>query len=108
MGLSLNIPLKLLADVFVFNGEGSAFCYVLVQRLETLLFVLQVFQGPDEFLHCFYVKKLVDIIVVSEEIRWDFPGSFELAIFSNHSLDLFHESVFGVIAGDVEARLSVY
>jgi hypothetical protein len=38
---------------------------------------------------------------VSEEIRRDFPGPFELAVFSNHSLDLFHESVFGVVAGDV-------
>jgi len=95
----------LLADVLVFNREGSAFCHVLVQRLETLLFVLQVFRSSDEFLHCFDIEKLVDIVVVSKEIRWDFPRHFELAVFSNHSLDLFYESVFGVIAGDVEGAV---
>ena len=85
----------------VFNREGSALCNVLVQRLETLLFVGQVFRSSDELLHGSDVEKLVDIVIVSEEIRWDFPRPFELAVFSNHSLDLFHESVFGVIAGDV-------
>ena len=44
----------------------------------------------------------MDIVVMPEEIRRDFPRQFELAVFSNHSLDLFHESVFGVVAGDVE------
>ena len=67
--------------------------------------MLQVFRGSDEFLHGFHVEKLVDVVVVSEEIRWDFPRHFELAVFSNHSLDLFHESVFGVIAGDVEGSV---
>ena len=47
----------------------------------------------------------MNVVVVSEEIRWDFPRHFELAVFSNHSLDLFHESVFGVIAGDVEGSV---
>ena len=42
---------------------------------------------------------------MSEEVRWGFPRHFELAVFSNHSLDLFHESVFGVIAGDVEGSV---
>ena len=47
----------------------------------------------------------MNVVVVSEEIRWDFPRPFELAVFSNHSLDLFHESVFGVVAGDVEGSV---
>ena len=38
----------------------------------------------------FDVEKLVDVVVVSEEIRWGFPRHFELAVFSNYSLDLFH------------------
>jgi hypothetical protein len=65
----------------------------------------QVFRSPDEFLDCFDVEKLVDVVVMPEEIRWDVPGQFELTVFSNHSLDLFHESVFGVIAGDVEGAV---
>ena len=92
----------MLPNILVFDREGSTFCYVVIQRLEPLLLVLQVFWGPDEFLHGFDVKKLVDVVVMSEEIRWDFPGQFELAVFSNHCLDFFHESVFGVITGDVE------
>jgi len=44
----------------------------------------------------------MNVVVVPQEIRWDFPRHFELAVFSDHSLDLFHESVFGVITGDVE------
>jgi len=48
------------------------------------------------------VEKLMNIVIMPEEIRWDFPRQFELAVFSNHSLDLFHESVLGVITGDVE------
>lgn len=77
----------------------------MVQRFETLLFVGQVFRSPDEFLHGSDVEKLVDIIVVPEEVRWDFPRHFELTVFSNHSLDLFHESVFRVIAGDAEGSV---
>ena len=82
--------------------ERSAFCYVVVQRFEALFLVLQVLRGSDEFLHGFHVEKLMNVVVVSEEIRGDFPRPLELAVFSNHSLDLFHESVFGVVAGDVE------
>ena len=44
----------------------------------------------------------MDIIVMSEEIRRDFPREFELAVFSNHGLDLFDKCIFGVIAGDIE------
>jgi hypothetical protein len=47
----------------------------------------------------------MNVVIVSEEIRWDFPRHFELAVFSNHSLDLFHESVFGLVAGDVEGSV---
>jgi hypothetical protein len=36
-----------------------------VQGLETLLFVLQIFWSADKLLNGFYVKKLVDIVVVS-------------------------------------------
>ena len=65
----------------------------------------QVFRCPDEFLHGFDIEELMDIVVMPEEIRRDFPRQFELAVFSNHSLDLFHESVFRVIAGDVEGSV---
>lgn len=44
----------------------------------------------------------MNVVVVSEEIRGDFPCPFELAVFSNHCLDLFYESEFGVVAEDVE------
>jgi hypothetical protein len=91
---------KLLADVFVLKREDSALCNVLIQGLESFSFVLQVFWGTNEFLHGIHVEKLMNIVVVSEEIRWDSPRPFELAVFSNHSLDLFHESVFGVVAED--------
>ena len=47
----------------------------------------------------------MNVVVVPQEIRWNFPRHFELAVFSDHSLYLFHESVFGVIAGDVEGAL---
>ena len=33
------------------------------------------------------------------------PCHSELAVFSHHSLDLVHESVFGVVAGDVEGSV---
>ena len=62
---------ELFVDVVVLNGEGPARCDVLVQRLEALLFVRQVFRSPDELLHGFYVKKLIDVVVVSQKIRWD-------------------------------------
>ena len=90
----------MLADILVFDGERSTLCYVVIQRFEALFLVLQVFWGTNEFLHGIHVEKLVDVVVVSEEIRWELPRHFELAVFSNHSLDLFDESVFGVIAGD--------
>ena len=77
----------------------------MIQRFEALFLVLQVFRGSDEFLHGFHVEKLMNVVVVPEEIRGNFPRPFELAVFSNHSLDLFHESVFGVIAGDVEGSV---
>jgi hypothetical protein len=69
-----------------------------IQRFEALFLVLQVLRGSDEFLHRFHVKELMNVVVVPEEIRGNFPRPFELAVFSNHSLDLFHESVFGVVA----------
>ena len=53
---------ELFVDVVVLNGEGPARCDVLVQRLEALLFVRQVFRSPDELLHGFYVKKLIDVV----------------------------------------------
>ena len=43
----------------------------------------------------------MDVVIVSEEIRWDFPSLFELAVSSNQSLGLFHESIFWVVAVDV-------
>jgi hypothetical protein len=67
--------------------------------------VLQVFRGSDEFLHSFHVEELMNVVVVPEEICGDFPGHLELAVFSNHSLHLFYESVFGVVAGDVEGSV---
>ena len=95
----------MLADIFVFEGKRSTFRYVVIQRLEALLFVLQILRGPDEFLHCVHVEKLMDVVVVSQEIRWDFSRCFELAVFSNHGLDLFHESVFRVVAREVEGSV---
>jgi hypothetical protein len=47
----------------------------------------------------------MNIVVVPEEIRGDFPSPLELAVFSNHSLNLFHERVFGVVAGDAEGSV---
>jgi hypothetical protein len=76
-----------------------------IQRLETLLLVLQVLWGPDEFLHRFDVKKLVDVVVVSQEIGWEFSCPLELSVLSDYGLDLFHESGFEVIAGDVEGSV---
>ena len=96
----MNIPLRIACGHPRLRCERSTLCYVVIQRFEALFLVLQIFRGPDEFLHPFHVEKLVDVVVVSEEIRWEFPRHFELAVFSNHSLDLFHERVFGVIAGD--------
>ena len=98
---SLNIPFRTVSGLFVFDGEGSTFCDVLVQGLEALLLVFQIFRSSDEFLYGFDIKKLVDIVVVSQEIGWDFSRPFELSVFSDDGLDLFHESVFGVVAGDV-------
>ena len=77
----------------------------MIQRLEALLFVLQIFGSPDEFLHRFHIEKLMNVVVVSEEIRGNFPRPFELAVFSNHGLDLFHESVFRVVAREVEGSV---
>ncbi len=90
------------ADIFVFDGESSTLGDVQVQRLETLLFVLQVFRGPDEFLYGFYVKKLMDVIVVSQEIGWDFSRPFELSVLSDYGLDFLDECVFGVVTGNFE------
>lgn len=92
-------------DIFVFDGEGSTLCDVLVQRLESLLFVLQVFRSADEFLNGFHIKKLVDIVVMSQEVRRDFSRPFELRVFSDYGLDLFDKCVFGVVAGDFESSV---
>ena len=89
----------------VFDCERSTLCYVVIQRFEALFFVLQVFRGSDEFLHRFHIEKLMNVVVVPEEIRGDFPCPLELAVFSNHSLDLFDESVFGVVAKDLEGSV---
>jgi hypothetical protein len=92
---------ELFADCLIVDGKCTALCNILIQRFEALLLVLQVFWGTYEFLHGLHVEKLMNVVVVSEEIRWDFPRPFELAVFSNHSLDLFHESVFGVVTTDI-------
>jgi hypothetical protein len=68
-------------------------------------FLCSEYWSSYECLHGIHVEKLMNVVVVSEEIRWEFPSSFELAVFSNHSLHLFHESVFGVIAVDVEGSV---
>ena len=60
--------LKLLSDVLVLNGKGSALCDILIQRFEALLVVLQVLGYPNEFLHCLDIKKLVNILVMPEKI----------------------------------------
>ena len=93
--------LEVFADVFVVYSESPTLRYVWTQRLEPLLFVLQVFRGSNKFLHGRYIKKLVDVVVVSQEIRWEFPRAFELAVFSDDGLDFFDKRVFGVIAADV-------
>jgi hypothetical protein len=67
--------------------------------------VLQVFRGSNEFLYGFYVEKLMDIIVVPQEVRRDLPRSFELPIFSDDGLDFFDKRVFGVVAADVESSV---
>ncbi len=92
---------ELFADCLIVDGKTAPlFATSLIQRFEALLFVLQVFWGTNEFLHGLHVEKLMNVVVVSQEIRWEFPRPFELAVFSNHSLDLFHESVFGVVTTD--------
>ena len=67
--------------------------------------MLQIFWGSDELLHGFHIEKLMDVVVVSQEISWHFPGTFELAVLSNHGLDLFHESVFRVVARNFESSI---
>ena len=47
----------------------------------------------------------MDVVVVSEEIRWELPRHFELAVFSDHRLYLLNKRVFGVIARDVEGSV---
>jgi hypothetical protein len=73
-----------------------------IQRLEALLLVLQVFRSPDEFLHGFDIKKLVDVVVVSQEIGWDFSRPLELSVLSDYGLDFFDKCVFGVVTGNFE------
>src|SRR5207248_1586255 len=96
---------ELLANVFVFNCKGSAFRNAVIQRLKTLLLMLHVFRGSNEFLNGFYVEQLMNVVVVSQEIRRDFPRAFELAVFSDDGLDFFDKRVFGVIAGDIESSV---
>ena len=67
--------------------------------------MLEVFWGADKFLHGFHVEKLMNVIVVPQEIRWDFPRPFELAVFSNYRLYLFDKCIFGVVAKDVESSI---
>ena len=43
--------------------------------------------------------------MLPEEIRRDFPRHFELTVLSDHSLHLFYESVFGVVAEDIEGSV---
>src|SRR6266851_1993767 len=74
----------------------------MIQRFEALLLVLQVFWCPDEFLHGVDVKKLVDVIVVSQEIAWEFSCPLELSVLSDDSLDFFDKRVFGVVTGNFE------
>ena len=47
----------------------------------------------------------MDVVVVSQEIGWDFPRAFELAVFSDDRLDFFDKRVFGVVAEDVESSV---
>lgn len=47
----------------------------------------------------------MNVIVVSQEVRREFPGTFELAVFSNYRLYFFDKCVFGVIAKDVESSI---
>ena len=60
--------------------------------LKRFFLCAKVFRSSDEFLHGIHVEKLMNVVVVSEEIRWDFPRPFELAVFSDHRLDLFNET----------------
>jgi len=47
----------------------------------------------------------MDIVVMPEEIRRDFPRHFELAVFPDYGLDLFDKRVFRVIAGDFDSSV---
>ena len=60
--------------------------------------MLQVFGSPDEILHGFYVEKLMDIVVVSQEVRRDLSRGSELSVLSDYGLDFFDKGVFGVVA----------
>jgi len=67
--------------------------------------VRQVFRSPDEFLHGFDVEKLVDVVVVSEKIGWDFSRPLELSVLSDYGLDLFDKCVFGVVTRNFEGSV---
>src|SRR5579864_7107500 len=77
----------------------------MIQRLEALLLVLQVFWGTDESLHGFDVKKLVDVIVVSQEIGWELSRPLELSVLSDYGLDFFDKCVFGVVTQNFEGSV---
>ena len=77
----------------------------MIQRLEALLLVLQVFRGPNDFLHGFDVKELVDVVVVSQEIGWDFSSPLELSVLSDYGLDFLDKGVLGAVAEDVEGSV---
>jgi hypothetical protein len=62
---------------------------------------LPVLDAGDEFLHGSYVKKLMDIVVVSQEVRRDLSRRSELSVLSDYGLDFFDKGVFGVVAGNV-------
>jgi len=73
--------------------------------LKRFFVVLRVFWSSYEFLHGIHAEKLMNVVVVSEEIRGDFPRPFELTVFSDHRLYLLNKRVFGVIARDVEGSV---
>src|SRR5205807_5784751 len=47
----------------------------------------------------------MDVVVMSEEIPWDFARSFELAVLPDHRLNLFDERIFGVVARNFESSV---
>src|ERR1022692_110819 len=98
-------PFELFADCLIVDGKCTALCNILIQRFETLLFVLRVCWGSDKFLHGFHVEELMNVVVVPQEIRRQFARSFELSVLSDYGLDLFDKCVLGVVTGNFEGSV---